>query len=71
MAYCAICGDTESDVRYPDRAWWAPDDGWRWGALCSYCRPDAMRRKPRADDYAYEKRGEFDVDAALAENDEL
>jgi len=71
MAICAICGDDGNGTSYPKNPWWSPDDGWRHGALCSYCKEDIVRARPKPDDFAWDKRGEYDADSMLAENDTL
>ena len=52
--YCAICG-AEHDLTGPVR-YWSPDDGWRTGRFCRPCYADAAHRRPRLDDYAYDRR---------------
>ena len=67
MAYCKICGDhIPSDECGKAKRFWSPDDGWIIGYLCDYCAPEA-KRKPKPDDYAYERRGDYvtDVDGAI------
>ena len=61
---CVICGDE----RVVTRAirFWDPDDGWRVGRFCAGCLPDA-RRRPKPEDFAYDRRGEYvaDLDEAI------
>lgn len=60
MSYCKICGD-ESKPQGPFR-FWSPDDGWVCGRLCPTCKQDHAKRKPRKEDFAYDKRGEYLAD---------
>src|SRR5438552_15679462 len=53
MSYCKICGD-ESKPQGPFR-FWSPDDGWVCGRLCPTCKQDHAKRKPRKEDFAYDK----------------
>lgn len=52
--YCHICGD--ENVKPKVYRYWSPDDGWVAGRLCTGCRKDAKRARPRPRDYAYELR---------------
>jgi hypothetical protein len=62
MAHCVICGDSDRDdpISAPVR-FWSPDDGWMVGRFCHYCKPLA-KVKPKPDDFAYDKRGEYFAD---------
>jgi hypothetical protein len=55
--YCGICGrvpQTKLDEpNYAPLRWWDPDDGWKIGALCSWCAEEAIPRKPEEGDFAY------------------
>lgn len=66
---CAICGSEKTD-RYRGQ-WWDPDDGWRWGRLCDHCAADygPGKVKPQPDDYAYDQRGEYDVDTFIGDTE--
>lgn len=63
---CVICGD---DQRCTTTRFWSPDDGWVIGKLCRECLRRFGNVRPRADDYAYDKRGEYvtDAESAIAE----
>ena len=56
---CAICGDP-SAIR-PSQPWWDCDMGWKWAMLCGYCLKDAQGRRPRKEDFAYDKKDACDV----------
>ena len=70
MSHCSICGDSDREdaplshvLRY-----WDPDEGYKAGRLCHYCRPEA-KRKPAPTDYAYDRRREVfsDEDEAISQ----
>ena len=65
MAYCKICGDEGNGLAGPFR-FWDCDDGWIIGRLCHYCKDEA-KRKPKPEDYAWDKRGDYvsDTDGAI------
>lgn len=64
---CKICGD-EGRLT-PIVRFWDPDDGWKAGRLCDYCKEHYGPRKPHQDDCAYDKSGDVfsDEDDAINE----
>jgi hypothetical protein len=56
--YCGICGHTpktsKDEPNYTTK-WWDPDDGYKFGTLCSYCLEEFGDVKPKKGDYAYKE----------------
>lgn len=68
---CLICGGPFGSGPQPMnivRRFWDADDGWRIGALCSWCWKDAKSDRPKPEDYAYEAK--HDVCTGEVETDE-
>jgi hypothetical protein len=63
---CRICGD---DSEGPVVRYWDPDYGWKAGRLCEFCRPDALKARPKPSDLAWPKRNQLfgDLDEAITQ----
>ena len=63
--YCKICGE-ENELSQP-LIFWSPDDGWIWGRLCKYCKQEFAKRKPKKEDFAYDKKDNYynDIDGYI------
>lgn len=57
--YCGVCGrvphDDTEEPNYGPIRWWGPDDGWKIGTLCRWCKEEKEDEKPSPEDYAYSR----------------